>query len=163
AVRQRVPAPVWPGPQIASLLVTAVPMLLLGLLALIVAARSISRATPMSRAPLITRAELSWQYLVAIGLITVAAIVAVQRPTDRCGALAVGAVLAGLFLPRVVARPWWPASAVDTAVAGVLAPRASRTSTAGEIRWWGAGGTDLLGHAILASLARPANPAGVLL
>ena len=180
-----------PGPPAGAILAAAVLVLVLLADTATVAVETVVHALALWDATITTTAatRFDWQLLAGVGL-AATALIAAPRGLPRAATpsratrfggtwtwavLVAAATTATLALPGCVALAWWVPSAMDIAVAAVLAvlaatlsstgaTRTSREPTAREPTAWvlGVAVTVLTGHGVLASLARPENTAAVL-
>ena len=164
--RPVIPASVRLGPAIAAMATGGVLAIGLTGLTLVAAADTVEHAVPLWHAALTGSGRFDWQLLGAWGL-TALAVGAVLPGLGadrwaRVDVLVVAGSLTVLALPGAVLPPWWAPSLVDTLAVAALAVLAALAPTPRRALAPGIAAAMLTGHAVLASLARPANTAAVL-
>jgi hypothetical protein len=169
AVRPLVPAAIRLGSTIGAVVATAILAIAVTGLTLLVAADTISHAA--SQATPTSGHRFDWQLLAALALTTLAFLAVLYRAVlpepwagwvARSNLVVVAGSLAVLALPGALALPWWTPSILDTAAVALLTLLAVLAPSAQRALLPGLAAAVLTGHAVLASLARPANTATVL-
>jgi hypothetical protein len=162
--RRLLPVSIRSGPAIAAVIGAGMLAAVLAGEAFATAVRTVADTGPAWRAVLVHQRAADWQPLAGIGLAALALAVVLPAAARRV-ALATAIVLAVLALPGAVPLSWWVPSIVDIVAAAALAVLAAlpaRGRFAPAAVTCALGGAVLTVHAVLASLARPANTAVVL-
>lgn len=134
-----VPAQMRRGPVAGLCAVGALLALIAGAAAVTTGAQALAIAGPLwgadlphPRPPMATVAGLTWAVPFTLGLLAVAAALAVPRPAGSRASAGLG-VLATVAIPAALGAPWWAAAAVSTAAgAGYVLSAVLPVTTAGR-------------------------------